>query len=195
MTALPAVAEERLQDGFYFGGQIGLVLPEDTSTSASGLDFDADYDAGYGIGLVGGWDFGQNFRVEGEWTFRSYAVDSVSAEGFGFKGSGNADLNVLMINGYFDLPWKDHRFVPYIGSGIGLAILSADDVGAGGEKILDDTDTAFAYQFMAGLSYDLTNNVTAGVEYRFLDTTDTLDADIDSTTHSILFNLRYRFSN
>lgn len=83
--------------------------------------------------------------------------------------------------------------MPYAGTRIGLAILRADGVEADGVDLLDDIDAAFAYQVMAGVAYDLTDHLTAGIEYRFLDTTETLDAEIDSTTHNLLFNLRYRF--
>lgn len=174
-----AAAADRLDNGFYLGAQIGGQAAMDSDDTSNTYDF------GYDIGLVGGYDFGQNYRVEAEWSYRSNNADP-----------GSLDTNVVMGNVYFDVPFRNSRFVPYIGVGAGIAFISAGDMVVNGSRE-DDVNATFGYQAMAGLAYDISDNVTAGIEYRFLDTTegDVGSGDLDLTSHNALLTIRYRFGN
>ena len=82
---------------------------------------------------------------------------------------------LILANGYLDLgTW--YRITPYIGAGVGVAINRLGSVtdynenyyGAPSGSSQANTRTNFAYAFMAGFSYALTDNLAVDVGYRYV---------------------------
>ncbi len=153
-----------------------------------------DFSTGIATGLVGGYDFGEHFRAELEFSFRHYGLDrELFAPGgaapgfFADENSGAGLIFGFMANGYYDMP-LDERWEAYIGVGIGGAIQDID--GASYAGILQDnmrSHGAFAWQAMLGVSYQINDRVSIGTEYRYFDTT----YDLFGENHSGLISLRY----
>jgi opacity protein-like surface antigen len=132
--------------------------------------------------------------------------------------SGDVSALSFMVNAFYDIP-LDMPLKPYLGGGVGLAHLWADAVahdptipipasclilGDPSECVrvvdISDNDTVFAYQFGAGLGYEIIPNLTASVDYRYFATTDPSfsgpkgsEFDAEYRTHNVSLNLRYGF--
>lgn len=98
----------------------------------------------------------------------------------------------FMANAYFDYltctPWT-----PYVGAGIGLAHLKADD-GHNAKSVNN-----LAWQVMAGIAYDITSNWTVDAGYRYADLGRIRKnfgegvTKITARDHEIMLGARYNF--
>jgi opacity protein-like surface antigen len=131
-------------------------------------------------GVPWGMTYMGKFRIEGELAYRSVDVDKVN----GIPFPVSADLSALsfMANGYYDIEMDS--LTPYIGVGLGA---SNNELSVAGSGSVDETD--FAYQFMAGLAFNVgkTTYLTAG--YRFFAIG---ESDVPST-HELNFGARFMF--
>ncbi|QIL02984.1 porin family protein [Sphingomonas sinipercae] len=219
VVATPAFA----QSGPYAGIEGGVLFPQDSNVDAQ-VDFidptlpnvdyndvlDLDYKRGYDIDAIVGYDFGA-FRVEGELGYKRAKTDKVEfdeefiddyfdatgedLEGIDTDVDGRISVKSLMLNGLADFDAGGARL--YAGAGIGRAKL----------KLLGDSDSAWAYQLIAGAAVPIANNVEAGLKYRyfrtgkvnFSDNGDFTDADVlfqsnsKFQSHSLLASLIFNF--
>ncbi len=188
-------APAALADGLYLrlaagGGHV------DEDSVGSG-----DFDPGY----VGAASIGYNIffpesiadmRFELEASYRTNDLDELS----GLSSDGDIRAYNAMFNGYFDFrnTWV---IVPYVGAGFGASHIRLDHDGAGGAfPTIDDDDTVFAYQVMAGFTYPIGDNMSFGLEYRFMETeefefTNSLGGDFrdEYNHHSALVTLTIGF--
>ena len=180
-TALagPAFAKDK---AFYIGVDAGGLLVEDTKfdirnaagtatvNSATTLDHDYGFDVGGNVG----YDFGA-FRTELEVSYKDARVQTVRVQGSlptvlanGTVGipatgaafnpaDGNSRVLAFMLNGMFDFGGKDGGISGFVGGGVGVARVKLDHVSLakGGASFMDDSDTGFAYQALAGLRMPL----------------------------------------
>jgi opacity protein-like surface antigen len=111
-------------------------------------------------------------RGEVELSYTRNELDTLDAVSFAFPAGtgplpakGNATTLSGMVNGYVSLPLDKLR--PYIGAGIGYARVSANGAGfAGVPGETDDSASAFTWQLMAGVGYQLTPHLELGGRYR-----------------------------
>ena len=123
-------------------------------------------------------------RVELEGAYRPLDVDG--AKGVLLNSapvdvglSGELDTWSLMVNAHYEMSLGAAR--PYLGAGLGVArhdgeltlsspllvsVLGTNSVRESGD------DTVFAYQFMAGLGFEVSDNVTLFGGYRYMGTDD-----------------------
>ena len=97
------------------------------------------------------------FRTEFEYTYR----DGIEGRYIGAKHK--VDTMSMMVNGYYDIQ-TGHALKPFVNLGIGASRLKLKDVG-----VRSDTDYKFSWGGGAGLSYDLSQNITFDLGYRFMD--------------------------
>jgi len=194
-------------DGPYFGLYGGANFVEDSDVEGGG---EAELDTGGVFGGVLGYSHSLdrmgldniNFRPELDLGYRTNQLDSLSGNGAG-AGSGNldGDFNTFhaMANTWFD--YELGRFKPYVGGGLGVAVVSLDDAQFNNTSIPDDEDTVFAYQAGAGVAYQLMRQWEVSVDYRFFETEDPTfnaaggggDFETENRNHSVLATLRYSF--
>ncbi|MGB7407242.1 MAG: OmpA family protein [Pontixanthobacter sp.] len=213
-TALASPALAR--DGQWYvelGG--GPMIVED-------LDFDLDGDSdsvevetddyGFDAGGLVGYDFGA-FRLEAEASFREVDVEGVSvgprgvSSGVGLTTFGDdidaaGDVNALsfMVNGLFDFG-PDDGLQAFAGGGVGVARTEVQtSINSLGSGVVDDSDTGFAWQILAGVRAPLTDTVDVGLRYRMFNAenvdlieTRGLDFDGDMRTHSLMGTLTFNF--
>ena len=211
-AGLPAAAQSNYVSGF-----AGAAFQQDstftgTVTPPGGTQsVDTDFDTGFGLGLAYGRDFGafgsSRLRGEVELSYSGSDVDSIAFSGNGPAGEINVDGDIsttrLFGNLLVDFD-TGGAFTPYLGAGLGVARVDADlSYGAGVR--LDDRDTAFSAQLIAGTSYALSDSLslTGDVRYirdfgvelqRFAPTgalTGTVEDDIDTVAVNV--GLRFRF--
>lgn len=167
LLATPAVHAD-----FYVGGTFGFGFPSDLDDD-DGNTIELEDDLGGGIAL------GYNFvpvRLEGELVFRTSDVRRFQDDQESHSASGSIDNLGVMMNAFYDFH-TGQLARPYVGGGFGASRFSAESVRwddgnqiGNGETRLDDSETVFAYQVMAGIEYEITRNASIRAGYRFFGT-------------------------
>jgi outer membrane protein OmpA-like peptidoglycan-associated protein len=197
--ALPFVMPTTVQagEGFYLGLGAGAVFPEDSDVTGTGVNVSTEFDTGYSVIGALGYAYRNGFRSEFELGYRDVNIDSVSGV---TTGSGDVDVFSFMANGYYDFRNKT-AWTPYLGLGIGGAKINADAVSPISGSVLDDSDLVFAFQGMAGVTYDINEQLSMFADYRYFRTMDpdfTLqsgtDVDSEYADHRIMVGLRWFFN-
>ncbi|RSV11625.1 flagellar motor protein MotB [Sphingomonas sp. ABOLF] len=216
-TALstPALARD---NAWYVGVEGGAMIVEDIdydlSTPAGGTST-VDHDYGYDVGGFVGYDFGA-FRVEAEVSYRSASLDSyrsttaipVYAAGGGlgsvaagdYDAGGSTSALSFMANAMLDFG-EDDGVSGFVGGGAGVARVKASDYRLDERgSFLDDSDTVFAWQAIAGIRAPLSENVDVSLKYRFFNAEDVNLVDVTGRgydgrfrSHSILGGLTFNF--
>jgi len=215
VLAGPALARD---GAWYVGGDFGPTIVEDMETSFSPgtsagsigtiqIGFDEGFD---GSGFVG-YDFGA-FRLEAEVSYKQSDVEELITSGIVapnttgtsalFTGGGG-DISVLsgMVNGLLDFGDED-GLSGFVGGGAGIARVDINGVTAFSNTgtIVDDSDTRFAWQVLAGVRQALSPNVDIHLKYRFFNVDDLemvgfggrlVEADLRS--HSLLGGITFNF--
>jgi len=165
--ASPAVAGEA---GPYINVGIGTGFGSEVEGSISGTDFEADGRTTIGGGVGLGYDFGNNWRLEGTVVRSTADVDSVTVGGVKYdvdeSGSGwgvGVDLEYDFSN--------DTKYTPYVGAGVGIS--RADD----------SDDNAYGFSVVAGVAYEAndTTDVYAEIGYGFSPEQDIDGVDYDAS--------------
>ena len=165
--ASPAVAGEA---GPYLNVGIGTGFGTEVEGSISGIDFEADSRTTFGGGIGLGYDFGNNWRLEGNVSRSTADVDSVTVGGVKYdvdeSGSGwgvGVDLEYDFSN--------DTKYTPYVGAGVGIS--RADD----------SDDNAYGFSVVAGVAYEAndTTDVYAEIGYGFSPEQDIDGVDYDAS--------------
>ena len=173
-------------DGLSFGGASYPLARERTT-----------FDDGYYIGGALGRQLADHVRFEGEFSYRQNDLDRFSLRNDGglgaalgganlsgtrFDAKGSMDALAVMANGYYDFDYMG--FKPYVGAGLGYANVKMNDTRALGLQSLnalapsdsiglsDASDDVFAYQFGAGVGYQIRPGIVASVDYRYFGTQD-----------------------
>jgi len=217
--ASPVLAKDK---AWYVGVEGGAMLVEDMDldigarttapiTAAGSGTVDSKYGSDFD-GIIG-YDFG-GFRAEAEVGYKTAVLDSYSSTTttpYGaapllaapgtFNGVGGKTTSLsFMVNGLLDFG-ADDGLQGFVGGGAGVARVKADDYAlrqSGG--FLNDSDTGFAWQVLAGVRAPLTSNIDVGLKYRFfnapnVDLVDRIGRDVETRfrSHSILGSLIFNF--
>lgn len=149
------------EDKYYFQatGAFDFLQKNDVGNFA-GVD-ELDNDNGYGIAAAIGMYY-DPIRLEIEYSHRSHSTNVLNAAGTSFA-TGDMNYNNFMINVLYEAPMGDSYFL-YAGAGMGASFINVEFNGA------DDNDIVFAYQFMLGVGYKLTREMSLTFGYRFFRT-------------------------
>ncbi|WP_043829274.1 OmpA family protein [Muricoccus aerilatus] len=241
ILSLPLAAQAQPVSGIYIAAGAGVNLKQeskDTVGGAAGAFLRAGNPGGDRVvtkfepGWAGvasiGYGFGNGLRLEVEGNFRE---NDVSDFRFGNVNprlqSGRSRTYGVMGNVLYDFVIPGVPVMPYVGAGAGYAwseydgVSGVDYTGPNGRRLLvDDVDSRFAYQGIAGVAFPLgVPGLALTAEYRFLGTlSPQFDArlqtqtnaqaalgqrtniaansrlEADNFNHSILVGLRYAFN-
>lgn len=233
MMLLPSLAQAN-ESGWYVRGNVGYGVVTDTNFTGDLLgDVEGEANLAESLGL--GYQLGNNWRIELDGSQLWNDTGAITQAG---NTSSDMRLTSGMVNAIYDFSGLGN-WEPYLGAGIGLskAKLSAQTHSFpsgrlfrnGGAPInsiacpnwnsctISDSDTAFAYQLMAGLGYKLSDNLTWDTHYRYMSVGDLkfkgtganlanpvtagvfgAGSPIDTTatgvgSHTLMTGLRYRF--
>ena len=190
-----AAAAER-PTGTYLGAGAGINFADDTDISGNGINASAEHDTGYAGALSLGHAYANGIRAEVELGNRRNAIDSVD----GFDTGGSANVLSAMVNTYYDFA-TGSAFIPYLGAGIGVGSMHLTANPVDGSAI-NDRGNGLALQGIAGLGYQVTENLTSTLEYRYftvqgadLKTLGGTSIDADYQAHTVMVGLRYTFGD
>lgn len=203
-AAMPALADDH-SSSWYVGGSGGVTMPRNstiTGTSTGKVD--------YGFSSGGDLAFGYkpealNFsagdvRAEIEGGYHALGLKKVVIGGVpNTNPKGDMKIMTVMANAYYDVHTST-PFTPYIGGGIGEAMLNfPKNNGFGNTK---SGDNQLAYQFMTGVSYtpESMPSTDWSLGYRYLGSSapqfTTAGGHVSSdalSTHSVELGFRYKF--
>ena len=168
------------------------------------LGWNTQFDTGFAIGGQAGYAFENGFRLEAELAYSEYDVDSHSGLTVGGTNIDGADVAVLTRgpadaanptvgdviadgqgkvsnfgvfgNVYYDIE-TGSAFKPYVGAGIGYQWVDVD-YSPSGVAVGDDNDGTFAYQLMAGASFELSDSAEVFGQYTWRDATEEADVPL-----------------
>jgi len=217
--ATPALARDK---AWYVGVEGGAMIVEDIHfdiTTGATVTKDAaqvDHDYGYDVGGNVGYDFGM-FRIEAEvayksanvqnWrsTLRTPAFNAAGGAVFAVPGSynyagGTSSALSFMLNGMLDFG-DDDGIQGFVGGGVGVARIKASKYALNTfGSFLDDSDTVFAWQAIAGVRAPITDHIDASLKYRFFNAENVKLVDVAGRTldgrfrsHSLLGGFTYNF--
>jgi OOP family OmpA-OmpF porin len=195
--------------GWYFSAFGGANWLDDTSFNidpAGPAIVDNDYDTGFVVGGAIGYDMGQamgpfGLRFEAELSYRNNDVNSHSLGGQPLGGPfGSTSALAGMGNILFDLN-TGSPFTIYGGGGLGVANVEFDGHGAAGPgTVMNDDDTVFAWQAIAGMGYEISSNIVLDVQYRYFNASDVsltsvsgASSSTDYESHAVLGGIRFKF--
>lgn len=183
---------------FYFGIFGGYVAPEDMTwtSNVTGTSADLTLDESGMMGLKVGYILPQAralaFEVEWNYMFEQSIPPQVVS---GVRESGDVYLNNFMVN--LILRYPEGRIHPYIGGGIGASsmnIQNTESMGGAVVNVAEESATGFAWQFLAGINFELAPNLSADLAYRYFGTNpDFTVIDVDYRTHAVTLGLNFHF--
>jgi len=232
LMAAPSLAAAQ-DSGWYLRGNLGYGGHTDTELSGGLVGKnESEGNIAYSLGL--GYEFANNWRLELDgaslWTDLG-AIDSLP------NSAAKLRTNSVMLNALYD--FNDFgQWTPYVGAGIGIArgqldadahdfpssaspdggtVLVASSACPGPRSGFDSfacgahtSDTSVGWQVLAGLGYDITDNLTWDTHYRYQDFADfdfggnrtnlgtNSIAEFETTledvgAHMLMTGFRYRF--
>jgi len=179
-------------DGWYLRGNAGYGIHEDAEvtggidSSFHGNGLQSQGDDGFSVGV--GYDFGENWRVELDGDTLNTSLGSISQTP---NSSASLTTDTLMLNAIYDFA-DFGKFEPFVGAGVGIARTEANLVSHDfpsvdnvltrnptcvGERTgvfdasscnINDSDTGFGWQLLAGLGYKVSENLTWDTHYTYL---------------------------
>jgi len=183
---------------FYFGIFGGYVAPEDMTwtSTVTGTSADLALDSSGMMGLKFGYILPQAralaFEMEWNYMFEQSIPPQVIS---GVRESGDVYLNNFMVN--LILRYPEGRIHPYIGGGIGASsmnIQNTESIGGAVVNVAEESATGFAWQFLAGINFELAPNLSADLAYRYFGTNpDFTVIDVDYRTHAVTLGLNFHF--
>lgn len=200
LTVGPALAQSQ-SAGPYGEIRGGVVLLSDSDIDQAGFPTsEISFDTGGVVEGALGYASGTGLRGEVALGYRTNDTDQLSDPVFGvFPIDGDVTALSLMANGYYDFNAGMPALHPFVGAGIGVAMIDIE-ASTFGVTLVNDDDTVFAYQAIAGVAYDFTPTVAGTLRYAYFATanptfTDStgvpFDAEYDS--HAIMVGLLYTF--
>ena len=191
VATLPSLAQAQ----WYLDGEAGVSLNQKARINdGAGNNYDTTYNTGYTVLGGVGYSYGAP-KVEVEFGYRSNDIQRVG----GNSATGNVGTFTTMLNGLYDF-MPNSAWHPMLGAGIGLANVNATGVTANSVASYGTNDWTFAYQGIAALGYDITRNIAAKLDYRYLSavnptsTYNGTNLNSEYTNHSILLGLTYKFN-
>lgn len=210
--ASPALARD---DAWYVEVDGGVMIVEDINLNINGNpdDLNINTDPGYDFGGIVGYDFGP-VRLEAEASYREANIDEIEVGVGGFPqgpsgtlarpgfypAAGDVSALSFMVNGLADFG-PDDGLQGFIGGGVGVARTSINaTIDSNDPSGIDDSDTGFAWQLLAGVRAPLNDRWDVGLKYRMFNvqSVELVDrrgriVDDNFRSHSILGTLTYNF--
>ncbi len=198
----------------YVGG-IAFVRNQNVTGSGvtgAGLGGRADLSTGYAVGGAIGVRLYEIFRGEIQIAYHNAKLDNLSFRGGGEGTTAKGGLSALafMANGYIDVPLERWTglpipIVPFLGAGVGYGEMEFEGRNRSGpnQTEIDDTDSVFLWNLMAGGTWPISSVVDLSLGYRYIASTDLrlnartagsvqrVESEWDS--HELLAGLRLNF--
>ncbi len=171
LLLFPSLALAGNKDNSTYVRLSGMVaVAEDSTLESGGVKAGLELDTGFGLSVASGKKFGNGWRAELEYSYRKNDIGDLTLGNLILPTSRldeKTNTHIIMSNLVYDIQ-NNTMITPYLGAGIGI----------GWEEEAEGTE--FAYQFLAGISYEVHSRNELIFGYRYTGMTD-LDYKIDYT--------------
>ena len=187
---------------FYFGFQAAYNNASDVSNDqGSELLLDDGTAFFFSLGRMNG----RNLRTEIELSFRSNDIRSLLTSAGELPATGQLETFSGMANAYWEfVNSPTGRFKPYIGGGVGFLSATTDirfESDLPQVQDQSDSSSSFAYQYMAGVNFKVSNHLDLYGEYRYVEANsfgiasdrDDLSGDFRYKANSVGGGFRWKF--
>jgi outer membrane protein OmpA-like peptidoglycan-associated protein/opacity protein-like surface antigen len=211
--ASPALARDGAWYVEFDGGPM-IVESLDFDVGAASNAVQAKTHTGYDFGGIVGYDFGF-IRLEAEGSYRDADLKTIQVLGAPgvatvgtastitgtYPAGGDASVLSFMVNAMADFG-PDDGLQGFVGGGVGVARtkFNGSTIQLSGPGFIDDSDSGFAWQLLAGVRAPLTDNIDVGLKYRYfntsnLDLVDSRGNDVQTKwkSHSLLGTIGFNF--
>ena len=157
----------------YARGSVGMQLADESSNDGNG-EYDQEWDPGFIFSGVIGTKLEDGFRAEGEFFYSNASLKQVSGSWNGRtfnteRVQGDISSTAILGNIVYDFK-SNSRLTPYGMAGIGMSLLSLNDLNASNIAMANDMDLVAALQVGAGFSLDLDKKTKIDIGYRYFET-------------------------
>ena len=191
-AASTPVSAEQYEQGPYIGISAGYLGVSDNDGDISGTEFDVEYDDGFGLGVQLGYKHWV-WRLEAEFEYGQSGYEEGEVANVNFDIDGDFDIFRWTGSIYYDFDAILTKYIPYIGGGIGLALVDVDEVTIGAVTVEGDDDTYFTAHGEVGMSFELSPELDIVPAYRLLYLDTGGNGVDDDTAHLFKLGLRYGF--
>jgi len=190
VVPLLALADVTPVNGFYGAVDGGVTfLQKFNDIDKQAIKHKTGFNAGSAIGYKL-----DDFRLEAEFRYLRNKVKDIEDAGTGDGIKVHSNNYAYMANGYYDFNELNFQnFHPVIGAGVGYSRVTLSSKGGGESGSGSFGFNALAYQVMPGIAYDVNDQISANLSYRYLGTTKLKEIDTTYQSHSINLGLTYRF--
>lgn len=190
--------------GPYLGIWGGYTVSPDATYERGPYSFDLDVQQTWAFGIKAGFTPPQAKYFSFEFEF-SYSNPDIDRSVFAQAGTDFISLdeaNAKLYNYMFNIiaKYPEGKFHPYIGVGLGMSYVEVEGTlraRIGGTSITEydsDNNTAFAWQILAGVDIELTNNLVLDLGYRYFYTKPEFEVtDIEYKTSMVTMGLKFLF--
>ncbi len=175
MIEKAAAAMTEFTSGWYLRGDVGYRWNRVDSAATTLAPSINGNSLGEAVSISGGVGYSRDwFRADVtlDWNApANYRGDSPAGAGF---YQGRIDTFTALVNGYIDFgTWGG--LTPYVGAGVGASSVRTNDFVSATvlTKVEHSNMANFAWAYMAGISYRISNNLLVDVGYRHLSLGDT----------------------
>ena len=190
--------------GGYVGIWGGYTFSPDATYERSSYSFDLDVKETWALGFKLGYTPPQAkyFSFEFEFSYLSPDIDRTVLAQAGTDYVSIDEASATLKNFMFNViaKYPEGRIHPYLGVGLGLSYVEVDGtfrarLGAVNYTAYDsDDDMAFAWQILAGVDIDLTNNLVLDLGYRYFYTKPQFEVtEIEYKTSMFTAGLKFLF--
>ena len=174
----------------YARGSVGMQLTDESSNDGNG-EYDQEWDPGFIFSGVIGTKLEDGFRAEGEFFYSNASLKQVSG---GWNGrtfntervQGDISSTAIMGNIVYDFK-SNSRLTPYGMAGIGMSLLSLNDLNASKTAMANDMDLVAALQVGAGFSLEIDRRTKIDLGYRYFETQNPEFSDSTGTPYESVF--------
>jgi opacity protein-like surface antigen len=197
----------------YVEGRVGVAIMPDASSNFVVVIPPQTFPAtqSFGVGASGGVAVGYGFdfglRTELNMQVQGNAVEQLRVLGYVEPQVGYAITLTPMVDALYDIRLGDSPFVPFVGGGVGLLYTTVSPSN-GILFRMDGSATAFAWEVVGGVAWELSESLAVTLNYRYLDTAGDQDLGIFSpvffpqtfaeqiglSSHTVTVGLRYSFA-
>jgi OmpA-OmpF porin, OOP family len=178
----------------------GTVAAGNAVTTNAKTGFNVAGELGYDFGLFrSGFELGYQRAGLGD-VNNVLGIGAVGAPGVNNVTSGNISALSFMLNGLFDFGDSD-SWAGSVGGGVGIAQYKASKFATGvNPAFLNDSDTGFAWQVLAGVRKAISDNVDLNLGYKYfnipkINTVAANGAALRTklATHNLMLGFTYNF--
>lgn len=174
----------------YVRGSVGMQLLDETSNDGNGL-YDQEWDPGFILSSVIGTKLEDGFRAEGELFYSNSSLKQVSGNWNNSvynteRVQGDISSVAIMGNVVYDFR-SNSKLTPYGMAGLGMSLLSLNDLVAGNSSMANDMDLVAALQVGAGFTFDLDRRTKIELGYRYFETQNPEFSDSTGTPFESVF--------